>query len=188
MKKINAILVLVCFLGVFVTSCVKDNETDILIEQNVQKTEINSSAKLLTRLKSLSNSNYSGTFSLSSNVGHKSEDCGGKCTYTNGVWRHVDCQGAGHNCAYKASVSITKTLPDKPEDKYYTGMGLNDYEPIDEATFNMPARSFYIEDKIFDNGYIWINIPEQVLERDIQTKQFIYKNITFTSIQKFKNL
>jgi len=188
MKKINAILVLVCFLGVFVTSCVKDNETDILIEQNVQKTEINSSAKLLTRLKSLSNSNYSGTYSLSSNAGHKSEDCGGKCTYTNGVWRHVDCQGFGHSCSLKASISITKNLPDKPENKYYTGMGLNDYEPIDEETFNMPARSFYIKDGGFENGYIWINIPEQVLERDIKTKQFIYKNITFTTDQQFKNL
>jgi hypothetical protein len=186
MKKINVILVLVCFIGLLVTSCVKDNETDNLNVQNPEKT---STAKLLTRLKASSMpGNYSGTFSLSSNVGHKSEDCGGKCKYVNGVWFHADCQGFGHNCGLKASVSITKTLPDKPEDKYYTGMGLNDYEPIDEATFNMPARSFFIEDKIFENGYIWINVPEQVLERDIKTKQFIYKNITFTKEQLFKNL
>ena len=188
MKKSNLILVLVCFFGLLVTSCVKDSETDNANVQNVQKIETTSTGKFLTHLKAISASNYSGTFSLSSNIGHKSEDCGGKCTYANGVWRHVDCQGAGHNCAYKASVSITKTLVDKPEDKYYTGMGLNDYEPIDEATFNMPARSFYIEDKIFENGYIWINVPEQVLERDIKTKQFIYKSITFTKEQLFKNL
>ncbi|NVN96412.1 MAG: hypothetical protein HXX18_14145 [Bacteroidetes bacterium] len=186
MKKSSLILLTVCFFGLLITSCVKDNDTEIV---KIQKEEITSTASVISNLKSNnSTGNFSGIYSMSTNAGHKSTDCGGKCRYLNGVYFHSDCQGFGHECGLRATVSISKTILDKPEDKYYNGMGLNDYEPIDEATFNMPARSFYVKNDKFDNGYIWINIPEQLLERDKETHQFIYKNITFTKEQMFKNL
>ncbi len=67
-------------------------------------------------------------------------------------------------------------------------MGLNDYEPIENDTYNMPARSFYIENTEFENGYIWMNIPAQILERDPENNQFRYFDISFTNEAVFENL
>jgi len=183
MKKINVILVLVSLVGLLATSCVKDNE----IENNaVEKKEVcASTAELLTQLKSTS---YAGTYAMTTNAGHKSTDCGGKCKYYNGKWGHVDCQGNGHICTLRASINITASVSDKSTEVLYTGKGINDYEPIDEDTYNMPDRSFLVKDDKFDNGFIWINIPEQLLQRDTETHQFIYKEITFTKEPKYLNL
>jgi hypothetical protein len=69
----------------------------------------------------------------------------------------------------------------------YNGKGLNDYEPTDMIDFNMPARSFYLGADFSEEGYCWLNIPEQLLERDHTTNNFIYKDITFTREQIFEN-
>jgi len=182
MKKTNVILVLVCILGVGLTSCVKDNETDNSVGKKL--TNI-STAKQLKRLKTTS---FAGTYSLASQVGHKSKTCGGKCKYIGGVWYHMDCQGFGNECNLIASIQISKVTEDDTLDIYYKGTGLNDYEPIEETTFSMPARSFYLEDENSEYGFIWLNIPEQELQRDEESGQFIYKDITFTQEALFENL
>ena len=47
----------------------------------------------------------------------------------------------------------------------------------------MPARSFYIK----ENNQ-WINIPQQTLERDTETRCFLVKGITFTEKAIYPNL
>jgi hypothetical protein len=183
MKKVNVFLVMVCLVGIWATSCVKENLTENTKVKNVDKT---STAQLLKTLKTNS-TNYGGVYLFSTNIGHKSSDCGGKCKYYNGVWCHVSCQGFGSECTLSAMVNISKAIPDDPYDIYYTGLGINDYEPIEDLTFNMPARSLYIEVDTLENGFIWINIPEQILQRDDETNQFIYKAITFTEEPLFEN-
>ena len=44
------------------------------------------------------------------------------------------------------------------------------------------------DDCYYENGYIWMNIPAQVLIRDIETGQYSFNNITFTTNQLFGNL
>ena len=182
MKKVNVFLVMVCLFGIWLTSCVKDNETD---NTKLKKIKTNSSAILINRLKTNSNM---GSYQLFSYVGHKSSDCGGKCKYYNGVYFHADCQGYGSECSLSSKVNISKNIAEDPTDIYYTATGIYDYEPTEEESFNMPARSFYFINETFENGYIWINIPEQVLQRNKESNMFIYKEITFTVDPLFNNL
>ncbi len=182
MKKSIVIFAVISLIGLLLVSCVKENDG---INTHEKKIDKSSTAQLLKRLKT---NNFAGTYLMASKVGHKSSDCGGKCKKFGGVWCHLDCQGYGNECGLRAAVNICKAIPDDSTDIYYTGIGINDYEPIEESDFSMPARSFYIEDENLENGYIWLNIPEQLLQRDEESNQFIYKEITFTTEPLFENL
>ncbi|MFZ4401450.1 MAG: hypothetical protein ACOYO1_15550 [Bacteroidales bacterium] len=135
----------------------------------------------MSRLKSNS---YEAVYVLTTNAGHKSSDCGGGCRTINGIRYHADCQGWGSTCTLKATVSVSMIA----NSNKYIGHGLNDYEPIDEDTYNMPDRSFYVENANFENGHGWLNIPAQILQRDNNTHEFIYKDIVFTTEALYKNL
>lgn len=182
MKKTNVIFVVICLVGLWLVSCVKENDG---INTNEKQIDKSSTAQLLKRMKTNS---FAGSYLLASKVGHKSSECGGKCKKFGGIWGHSDCQGFGSECNLRASVNISKSNPDNPSDIYYTGTGINDYEPIEDSIFAMPARSLYIVDESQENGYIWLNIPEQELQRDKESNQFIYKEITFTTEPLFENL
>lgn len=181
MRKTNVILGLVCVMGILTASCVKEKEGI----HSIQKSVNNATGHNMGNLKSLPG--YSGNYALSSKVGHNSSECSG-CVMIGGARKHVDCQAWGNKCGSNASVAISKVEPDNQENQEYAATGLNDYEPTDEAFYYMPARSFYIENSEFENGYIWINIPEQMLERDDESNQFKYVNITFTNEAMFENL
>lgn len=181
MKK-QQFLVIICLISLWLASCVKENDG---VNTKVKQTDKSAKAQLLKRLKTNS---YAGTYLLTSSIGHKSSECGGRCKYLNGTWQHVSCQGYGSECSMRASVNISKAIPDDTTDNFYTAIGINDYEPIEESDFSMPARSFYIEDENLENGYIWLNIPEQVLQRDEESNQFVYKDISFTAEPLFDNL
>ncbi len=181
MKK-QKFLVLVCLIGIWITACVKESETIYITQQNAKS---NSTATILIRMK---NAGFGGSYLMATTVGHKSTDCGGKCKFFNGRYYHSDCQGTGNVCNYSASVIITKNIPDDITDVYYTGIGIHEYEPIEDETFSMPARSFYIKDESFENGFIWINVPNQELIRDVESRMFVYKDITFTNDPLFENL
>lgn len=182
MKKSIVFFVVICLIGLWLVSCVKENDG---INTNVKQIDKSTTAQLLKRLKTNS---FAGSYLLASSIGHKSTDCGGRCKYYNGTWFHANCQGYGSECSLRASINISKAMPDDTTDIYYTGIGINDYEPIEDSDFSMPARSFYIEDENLENGFIWLNIPEQVLQRDEESNQFIYKAITFTNEPLFENL
>ncbi len=181
--KTNVILGMVCLVGILATSCVKEN-----VVVNDAKNAVNSAtAQRMSTLHLKSSSNYSGNYTLSAKVGHSSSECNGCCITYVGKKYHIDCQGFGSNCTSKANVNISKVEPDNPENQEYTATGLNDFEPTDEVVYSMPARSYYIEDNSSETGFIWINIPEQMLERDDESNQFVYFNITFTNEAMFKN-
>lgn len=182
MKKSSVIFVMICLIGLWLVSCVKENDG---INTNVKQTDKSATAQLLKRLKTNS---FAGTYLLAAKVGHKSSVCNNSCICVNGKRVHLNCQGYGSECSLRASVNVSKVIPDDNSDIYYTAMGINDYEPIEDSTFNMPARSFYIEDENLENGFVWLNIPEQVLLRDDETNLFVYKDITFTAEPLFENL
>lgn len=180
MKK-QKILVMVCLVGLWVVSCVKEND---VINTNVRKIDKSSTAQLLKRLKT---NTFEGSYLMLFKVGHKYSQCGGTCkTGTFGRY-HQDCSGWGNECGGRATVNISKNVADDITDIYYTGIGIYEYEPIEDTTFNMPARSLYFENDACENGYIYLNIPEQELKRDSESNQFIYNDITFSSEPLFDN-
>jgi len=181
MKKTNVILVMVCLIGLWVVSCVKDNETS---NTKMKKVDKDFTAQLLKKMKT---NGFEGTYLMLFKVGHKSTQCGGKCkSGPNGCY-HQNCSGWGNECGGRATINISKNIPDDIYDVYYTGIGLYDYEPIEDSTFSMPGRSLFIEGENFENGYIYLNIPEQELVRDTESNQFIYKDITFSLDPLFEN-
>jgi hypothetical protein len=182
MKKVNVFLVMVCLFGIWAASCVKENET---VNTNRKKEKGNSTAMLIKKLKA---NVFEGSYLMVSKAGHTSNDCGGKCKYFNGIWVHVNCQGFGNECNFRASINISKNLPEDSTDNYYSGIGLYENEPIEDSTYEMPERSFYFESEEFENGFIWINIPEQVLIRNTESSMFIYDSITFTVDPLYENL
>ena len=184
MKKLNVFVMMACAIGIMATSCVKENET----ANSSKKQEKTATAKKSGNFNLKTSTDFSGSYSINSKVGHNSTDCNNSCRMIGGVRCHVNCQGFGNICNAIASISVSKVNPENPENIYYKAIGLNDYEPTDEDTFYMPARSYYIEDDNSENGYYYMNISEQILERDKSNNQFIYLNITFTDTSLFENL
>lgn len=181
MKK-QRILVMICLVSLWVVSCVKDNETQ---NTKIKKADKTSTAKILKRLKSNS---FEGAYLLQSRVGHDKSVCGSACRSANGIPYHVDCEGGGTACLLRASINISKVIPDNPDDIYYIGIGINSYEPKEDSNYYLPSRSLYIEDEGFENGFIYLNIPEQLLKREEESNLFIYKDITFSESPLFDNL
>jgi hypothetical protein len=188
MKKSNVILVMLSVMGIITASCVKENETTSQAPKQASTATAVKIAAASLKTTPGNSSGYLGTYVLSARAGHSSSECGGGCVLAGGVRKHLNCQGFGSSCGLKASVCISKVKTDSSSTSAYIAIGLNDYEPTDEHVFYMPARSFYIEDETTKNGYIWLNIPEQVLERDAENNQFVYYNISFTENALFENL
>ena len=182
MKTIKMFFAILCIAIIFISSCQKDKT---LVSSNAKKIKSNSTAIKLGGLKT---SGFVGTYMLSSLIGHSISECHGKCIYFNGTYYHANCQGYGNTCNITTHISITKANPNNDSDPYYIGICDNNDEPSSDSIFNMPARSFYIENTEYENGYIWLNIPEQILLRDEFTHKFNYNYITFTTEQVYENL
>ena len=169
-------------MGIIAASCVKENET----ANKAPKQACTTTAVKIAASSLKTTPGFTGSYVLYSRAGHNSSECGGGCVYAGGVRKHLNCQGFGSSCGLKASVCISKLDVDSSNN--YVAIGLNDFEPTDEDAFYMPARSFYIEDETTENGYYWLNIPEQVLVRDTLSNQFLYYNLSFTEDALFENL
>jgi hypothetical protein len=184
MKKINVIAMMILVMGLIAVSCIKEKEN----VNDCKKQLKTATAKKISNLNLKVSTDFSGSYSLFSKVGHTANSCNNNCIMIGGKRVHVNCQGAGNICDSRASISVYKANPENPENIYYNAIGLNDYEPTDDTTFYMPDRSYYIENDCIENGYIYLNIPSQILRRDSSSNQFIYFKITFTETALFENL
>ncbi len=186
MKKLN-VLMMACVIGLVTVSCTKKDEV-----MNPQKVVHTATAQRIsigkTDPNSGSNPDHSdpnaAAYSLAASHGHKASTCSNSCTTAGGVNCHVPCQGWGSTCDLKATVSVSKESAGND----YEAVTLDDYGPTDGPTYNMPARSFYVEDKVYENGYTWMNIPEQTLVRESKSNSFKFQNISFSSEPLFNNL
>ena len=152
MKKLNVFVMMACAIGMMATSCVKENET----ANSGKKQEKTATAKKMSNICQKTFSDFSGNYLFFSKVGHLASSCSGNCTTIGGVRKHVNCQGYGSICEARASISVSNIDPGNSENIYYNAIGLDDYEPTDDTTFNMPDRSYYIENDSFENGYIYL--------------------------------
>lgn len=121
-------------------------------------------------------------------MGHRADQCGGKCVRWNGELVHMPCWGAGVEC----KTYLFGTLDEDPENE---APG-NDYEsaslyqfvindasnaPIAEMeSFEMPARSMYVESSPYGNN-IWLNCPEQEVTKSKETEnRFVLQKLFFS--------
>ena len=185
MKKINVLLVLLSIIGLFTTSCVKDNNENVNVTTTQQVKHSATGQRIINDKTANSSDVFVAAYVISSSVGHTATECGNACTTGGGVSFHVNCQGWGTTCASTATVDVRRT---GGKSHTYIASTMDDYGPTDELTYNMPARSFYVADAAFENGFIWLNVPEQQLTRTSSDQPFHYTGITFTTTALFLNL
>jgi len=89
-------------------------------------------------------------------AGHQAAGCNG-CVTVLGKSYHVDCMGAGSECAKSSIVSLIQN-----DYNNYTATTLDSTALTNEDFFNMPDRSLFVEydDK---NNEVWLNIPAQLV-------------------------
>lgn len=116
-------------------------------------------------------------------AGHAKEDCDGSCSDERSF--HRDCQGSGRKCNLLGGLELEPMIPKSGEMQCinYIGRCLYPEDISDDEIFAMPARSLRLE-----NVGRWINIPEQILERDSKPRCFVVKNITFTDVPVYENI
>ena len=158
----------------FGSGCSKDNP---LSQQGNDEQELSSTATLLHSKKG------GAVVGLNTRVGHTKEDCDGSCHP--GYNTHRDCAGHGKACQTWGTIEFEKPLSKSISTPlhHFNAHCLYPEDFSDYESLAMPARSFYMEET-----KQWLNIPQQILERDPQTYCFLIKNITFTGKAAYSNL
>lgn len=122
----------------------------------------------------------SATYSLTMLVGHLASECKG-CVTMNGLTFHMDCTGYGNACAASTTVNLVQISGNN-----YTATTIDSTVLTNEAFFNMPSRSLFVEydDK---NNEVWLNIPAQLVFRDSVSHQFTFTGLYYSNSQIYEN-
>jgi len=162
-------------------SC-NDNPTNT---GSIQEDENNNATEIMNNQENGKDMSTSGVFRMKVKVGHLASQCHPGCLYINGKYYHADCMGQGNICNVTGTVKLTleSTISDI---NYYNGITLYEYELTIEDYFQFPARSLWVYNE-FTGTECWMNIPEQLLIRDSNTHQFLFKGIYFSDKQEFVN-
>jgi len=115
-------------------------------------------------------------------VGHSVQQCGGKCIKFFGEYGHIDCRGFGNACSHvvNAYYSVGDSLDSMALTLIEVDLFGTDLE------YPLPDRSFHISNPQ-NNTDIWLNIPEQVLQRSNAGEVFVIHNIWFSEEQEIEN-
>ena len=119
------------------------------------------------------------TYLMSTRVGHRSSECGGRCIALWGKPCHIDCMGHGHYCAQLAYITLHQTST------AVTATTVDTFDLTSEDFFLMPDRSLNYTDE--NNNRIFLNIPEQLVYRDSTTLQFTFTGLYFTNTPAYDN-
>jgi hypothetical protein len=115
-------------------------------------------------------------------VGHTAKDCGGKCLKIFGEYGHADCRGFGHVC----NRSVSAYYSTGPDPDFLT-LILTEADAFGEdLQYPLPNRSLYITNPQ-NNTELWLNIPEQILERTDAEESFVIQNAWFSEEQELEN-
>ena len=89
--------------------------------------------------------------------------------------------GDGRECAQSTIVSLSQISGND-----YTATTLDSTALTNEAFFNMPSRSLFVEydDK---NNEVWLNIPAQLVFRDSVSHQFTFTGLYYSNSQIYEN-
>ena len=117
---------------------------------------------------------------LALTMGHSSKDCKG-CIMIDGHIFHVDCMGNGNYCATIAAVQLQQI------GTAVTATTTDTFDLTSEDFFLMPDRSLYCGKDEKGND-IYLNIPEQQVNRDSVTLQFTFMGLFFSETAAYSNL
>jgi hypothetical protein len=175
-----------CFLAIilialFFYSCKK---TDIALASDlpviIEQDEINLNEA--TWINSDNTKYFHWLLKLKLAVGHTASQCGNSCIYIFGEWGHVDCRGMGNVCSNISRGMLT--LNEETDEYYFTFL---DADALGEdLDYNFPDRSFRITNPL-NNEDLWLNAPEQILQRICDTLPFVIHDIWFSEVQELEN-
>jgi len=119
---------------------------------------------------------------LKISVGHTAEQCGNRCVYMFGQWMHLDCRGMGNECHLISQGVLT--LNEETDEYDFT---FTDADALGEdLDYSFPDRSFRITNPL-NNEDLWLNAPEQILQRICDTLPFVIHDIWFSEVQELEN-
>ena len=187
MKKANYLIQMICcgLLFCCIISCNKKDE----VTPQIQPQERN----VATRMdipKGYGDSESGNYYQLSFSAGHHADSCKNGCITIWGKTGHIDCMGLGNACVGTLFGVLMET-----EDLGYAKKKSDDVseifsfevnqtahsvlENITTSSFEMPARSLRFAPT--HEGYNYMNIPEQWIERVDSTQRFLIKNIVLSN-------
>jgi len=165
MKKILTLTVLaVMFFG----ACKKEKQQAVTPEQS------------LNYMVALSDNGKTGnsTFLLALGLGHSAKNCRG-CFMVDGHLVHINCMGAGNECAKTATVQLQRL------GATMTATTTDTFNLTTEDFFLMPDRSLLTED---EKGLpVYLNIPAQLVYRDSSTLQFTFTGLYYSNSPVYDN-
>ena len=115
-------------------------------------------------------------------IGHTADQCGGKCIKIFGHYGHIDCRGFGYVCNFKGKGKVLQA-PDS-ESFMLTLSPPNIFG--NDLDFDFPDRSIFITNPQ-NNEELWLNIPEQFLERSDTTECYTVRDAWFSENPELKN-
>lgn len=135
----------------------------------------------LNRVVALSGNAKTGnsTHLFAMSMGHSSKDCKG-CVMMDGHRIHINCMGAGGECAYTFAVQLQQI------GTAVTATTTDTFDLTSEDFFLMPDRSLYYGKDEKGND-IYLNIPEQQVNRDSLTLQFTFTGLFFSETAAYSN-
>lgn len=165
MKKV---LTLTLFAALLLGACEKEENQTATYEQT------------RNRVIALPNDGKTGstTCLLALGLGHSSKDCKG-CVMMDGHRIHINCMGAGDECAYTFAVQLQQI------GTAVTATTTDTFDLTSEDFFLVPDRSLnYTDEK---GNRIFLNIPEQMVYRDTATLQFTFTGLFFSETAAYSN-
>lgn len=135
----------------------------------------------LNRVVMLSDNAKTGnsTCLFTMSMGHSSKDCKG-CVMMDGHPIHINCMGAGDECAYTFAVQLQQI------GTAVTATTTDTFDLTSEDFFLLPDRSLnYTDEK---GNRIFLNIPAQMVYRDTATLQFTFTGLFFSETAAYSNI
>lgn len=118
------------------------------------------------------------TYLLALGLGHSGKDCKG-CVMMDGHPIHINCMGAGDECANMVAVHLQQI------GTAVTATTTDTFDLTTEDFFLMPDRSLnYTDEK---GNRIFLNIPGQMVYRDTTTLQFTFTGLFFSETAVYSN-
>ena len=161
-------------ISLFIMSCNKQETADAIQPDLMSQKHDNLAIPLDVNAKSLG-----GSYSWIVRIGHPGASCSG-CVVIGGNLMHLNCKGAGNDCVAQG-VMILSPLPNGQ----YQATTTNQYDLTDDDLFLMPDRSLYVG--MNGSKEIWLNISEQLIERDDVSGRFVFDSLFFTDYQAYLN-
>jgi hypothetical protein len=180
MKKfLNSFLIAIVAVAIIILSCNKSEKLPLLY---LQSDNNNGNIKQNEATWTYSESTKSNKLFWKIYIGHTVSDCGGKCIKLFGEWGHIDCVGMGNVCSSSVEMSIE---PGDGDDDFILILDdANAFGAFLEYPF--PDRSLMITNPQ-NNTDLWLNIPEQILNRESEEVSFVIYDAWFSEIAELEN-